>query len=607
MQNYEISQTIADVHQIKQAINNVFEGYPDAIDWLDVCERTISDLNDIRDNRGLDETIVAVIGHKNAGKSFFCQSVLKNQNDIDKVKTGSTTRYSTTKLLWIGASKPKRLNSDLEEYLDVEKENLVTFKKPYVLVDVPGFNDINAEAQNIAHKIIAIASVVVLVVKWDNGFDLDSQFRYLSHGNGLTIIPVIVDHKFGYREEQEAKEQSLKFEAELRKRFGHDRVSQAVYVPQWGTYPIEEQTYYKNKAIELNQMILKKALDAKQVERSFIAHTLYSKTLILLRERMQSVIQNIHPSYDALKQKEAATVTELTTRLTGSDDAFEYGIRVRMMSKVVEKTSRSYIPFRSIMGLLSITSGAWDKLTLSFAGSLPSLAMVLFQSGKNVKNIHEHKTQIRKNLSDHLDDVYQRNLNTAQHDFISALNNYNQQVIEKESINWQDLKNTDKQLILLENIADEQINENIEKEVGKAKLVNAIGLIATFIFMILLLGPFTSIYNQYISTGFSSFLFGGVVWQDFPAPSFSMISFSLLLSVIPVFILGVIAMSITVRKSVVSNCASESKKSIKLKFSFFIEESMERFYAKSFEKRKNFEFINNLISNVDKKNKNDIE
>jgi GTPase SAR1 family protein len=595
MSNYKITQKIADVQHIKQAIHSVFGDHPDASEWIGLCEAALNNLNDIRDNRGLEETVIAVVGHKNAGKSFFCQSFLTDDKDMKKIKTGNTVRYSTTKLLWLGSSQPKRLNEEYEEYLNIEKSNFVAFKQPYVLVDVPGFNDVNPDAQKIAKKVISIASVIVLVVKWDNGFELESEFNYLSLGNGLTIVPLIVDHQFDNRDTLEVRQQLEEFENKLKRQFGNDRVLAPVCVPQWSTYDQVQQNLYKNKAIEINQTVIKSALKAKQVERSFMADNLYARFLHELDQQMYAAIGSILPSYDALKQKEAETVTQITSRLTGSDDAYIAGIRMRMMSRIVEKTSRIFIPFRSMMGLLSITSGAWDKLTLSFAGSLPSLAMVLFQSGKNVKNIHDQKARIRHDLAEQLEDLYQKNLGSVQQDFIAALNTYNKRVINKEAVNWQDLKTTDQSLMILENIADEQINNHVEKSVGKANDVNVFGFLATLVFIFLLLGPLSSIYVQFVTTGFISITNLGSVWQDFPAPSFSMISSSLLLSVIPVFILSIIAMSIAVRTAKVNKCARDSKNNITLKFSSFIEESIERFYQSSLEKRKNFEFLHQLF------------
>ena len=56
------------------------------------------------------------------------------------------------------------------------------------------------------------------------------------------------------------------------------------------------------------------------------------------------------------------------------------------------------VPYRSLMATLAATVGAWDKLILSLAGSLPSLAMLLLQTGKNIKTTDENKVLAREDL-----------------------------------------------------------------------------------------------------------------------------------------------------------------------------------------------------------------
>ena len=67
----------------------------------------------------------------------------------------------------------------------------------------------------------------------------------------------------------------------------------------------------------------------------------------------------------------------------GGGGPLQAAIRARLRLALLTDTAAYWFPYRSLLGLMNLTHGAWDRVLISFSGSLPSLLSAIWTSAKD--------------------------------------------------------------------------------------------------------------------------------------------------------------------------------------------------------------------------------
>ena len=547
------------IRDLQGAIERIWGHAGEGVAFLDACARASEDLEDIHGQRGLSVPVVPVIGNKNAGKTTFCKALLTASAAHDQLPTGLDRGAATTRVTWIGPIRPERLDEEAEAWIPVLKEEMFDPGSPYMLIDVPGFNDAHPSAQAAAKRILPMASVVVLVASWESGLELESLGTYLALGGGATVVPVVVDDAFLARSTESAQRELARFRDRIRFANPDSEVGEPIHLPRIDSVPPEERERMSELFIERIHEALGEALRLPRADPAHLARVRYERLLDELHRGMAPFLDWVGPNHDRLLREENEAVRGVVRELLGNRQELTAGIRARLMTRVAQSCPSHWFPFRALLGLLALTAGAWDRLVLALSGSLPSLALVLFQSGRNLKLLQQRQDSARTALLERIAIMLKERIADPHRIFVRAVRAATSEHSENivETVPEYRLEG----LYAMEARAQAIVDENVDRVALRPALLGVIGGVSTVVWVTLSLGPLWAVYGQFLSA--SGAVLSGVAvpaWDAFPAPSFSMLFATVLLVIAPVFVLAMLALGLTIRAKVVNSCADHIQK-----------------------------------------------
>ena len=549
------------ITNLQQSISHLYSETDSGQQAIQLCQKALEDCEYTKERLRFSKPIIAVVGEKNSGKSAFCQSLLKNNQKKESIKSGYGSQNATTKVQWFGSERPKKLDAELEEWNHVDSSDFKNPESEFVLVDVPGFNDISSEAQVAAKSIMKYVSVIVVMANWDSGLELESVGQYLNLAHGAYVVPIISDAQYGSRPNKEQKEEIQAYKNRLMRLLGKDKISEPVYVPRWTALPVDKQLKAKAEAEKNSEMALNLAIKNHPVTNQIAYYRCYEQLRANLESLLQEELSSLSNAYRDLKVSEKNMIVQLTRSITGTDTQLQKGLRLRILVTIAESCSGKYFPFKSFLSLLAITSGAWDRLTMSLAGSLPSLAMVIFQSGKNVNSLTSQKEEARHGLSELLDSSLKCKLEEENSKFYSIVSRQSSYLhLESEIEKTTMIRDSD--ISNIEITVDQIINGKIKSNLGRMHIMNTIAKVAVVVWLFLAAGPVLAVYGSYIAANVQSIFSMGSSLSEFTSLTFSTLLFSLIVIFLPVFILAMIALSSTATDKMILTIATEVSKDI---------------------------------------------
>lgn len=568
-----ITQYHGRIETLKGAIETVWGDTDEGIRYLAACARASADLNDIEDQRGVLEAVVPVVGTKNAGKTTFCQLLLNDSHIAGQLRAGYLRADATTSLTWLGATKPARMDPQVETWVPLSRQQLFDAGRPYMLVDVPGFNDSQPAAREAALRIMAMASVIVLVVSWET-MDIESLKTYLRYSGGATIVPVLVDDAFQGRPQDQAEREM----ASLRKRLEADvplaNVLDPIRVPRISAAPAEEQNNLRNVATAHAREAIQRALTVAGRDSAALARARYDKLLLELEPGVQPFLNRVKPHHESLLKREKAVVQEITPQLIGSREQLHAGVRARIMIRVAQSSPAYSFPFRQFLHLLAITAGAWDRLVLSLSGSFPSLALLLFHTRSNLRLLRKRQEESRTALLARIEETFNREIAEPHGIFVRSV----RQSVHRNPVSEESGSAARYRLHgfpAIEALAQSIVERNVGRVPVKRGVLGVFALVAVLAWLALAMGPLFSIYGQYLSASAAAITTGRyATWEAFPIPSFGMFFVTAGLVFLPVFVLAMITLVTFVRGKTVEDCSSRIEQQIREEISGLIDTSL---------------------------------
>lgn len=524
------------------------------------CEILAADLDDMKNHRGVEEAFVAIIGHKNAGKSTLCRLFVEDDEKRDRIRAGvgEKGKHATLRITWIGPGVPFRLERDVEDSVPVRSEGMTDLGVPYSLVDVPGFSDEDAAARNAAERALRMSGTAVVV--WNFGqLEDESVLDYLRLCDGARLIPVVV----GANYQAKLRDPRTKGEFEsLRKRLElwcpESEVLTPVLIPMLEDAPDNEsRRELEATARKIVSTVLAEQLRHPSPDPSRLAAGRFSRFLDDLAKELDPLLIRVRKPYSDLIEQEEKAVRTVSEQLTGNPRQLRAGIRLRMLAGLLDGCPVIFFPFRSFLGILTLVAGAWDRLILGFLGSLPSLAVAVLQSGKNARQLAENRQAAREELRQKATSLATGELARSNRMFLTAI----REALPEEARSRFDYTSQETKLEGLEEVESESekiFDQILEKRRPKGMLVFVLGLLSMIVWIGLAAGPIWSIYNEFFEAW--GIAFGGSQpgkWTEFPVPSGGMIFSTLMLMFVPVFLMAMVALGLSVTPRRVDRCAEK--------------------------------------------------
>ena len=256
---------------------------------------------------------------------------------------------------------------------------------------------------------------------------------------------------------------------------------------------------------------------------------------------------------------------DVAVELIGSGQTLRAGIRARLRAEMLVSTAAIWFPFRTLLGLLNLTHGAWDRVILALSGSLPSLVGAAWTSIKNFNESNQTfqaSDALRSRSSAMIADrivplVFRfrnelsrvRTVNTRHSGRAEEMLGAGASVDANSSpsLDWHgiDLLGVDS----LQERTQQIFDDEIEKAAPASSLIQFLGLLGTLLFWGLLAGPIVSLYRSYFAASYDSVSHLADNLDQFPHPPASTIFTSLVLSLLPTAIFAMLVLTWVQRRS----------------------------------------------------------
>lgn len=516
-------------------------------------------------DRADNATVVAIVGATGQGKSWITRQMLHDPTIASAIRSGNQLDDATEKLTWIGPRPPSDLDSRHERFLACDAGKMQSIGTPYLIVDAPGATDDRRAIAGVAERALSLASVLLLVVRRDQ---VRSQrvTGLASASEGTIVIPVVnmVDPKESTAAQPLANElahpDDLSADIEtlvsrLRSIAPQSHIAPAVRIADFEIDRRGEVEIGRDAA-ERIAIALRGALD----ESGSGDHRRHSRLAALdarftaaVASMLATELPELTTAVDRLDAEARKLPTQIAGTLLGGETPLRAAIRSRLRLSLLADTAAIWFPYRTVLSVLNLTHGAWDRVLLSFAGSIPSLVGAVYTSVQNVRGGHETAHDLRNGLRQRASAAVADRLGPMaarfRHELRGLDASHSAEVPDQASLDEQPLA-TLSGIDALQEGSQTAFDQCIEKGCVSGRFALLSGLVGTVIFWALMAGPLVALYRGYLNASFGAF---GTPpnpthvhhWLDqFPHPSGTMLLTSLFLSLLPTAIFSMIVLSV---------------------------------------------------------------
>jgi len=242
---------------------------------------------------------------------------------------------------------------------------------------------------------------------------------------------------------------------------------------------------------------------------------------------------------------------EVAETLVGRGGPLRAVIRSRLRMSLLTETAAIWFPYKSILGLLNLTHGAWDRVLLTLSGSLPSLVTAVWTTTKNLSSERGAQQDFRDGLQRRSAAAVADRLGPLVMRFRSELMELrHQQPSEMAHLREPSLRDSSSQIAYLSGIDALQessqriFDDEVDRVCVSRLMVGLFGLIATLIFWFLMSGVVVTIYRDFFNATYESLITQDGNLEHFPHPKFSMMATSLILSLLPTSLFAMLVISL---------------------------------------------------------------
>lgn len=515
-----------------------------------VARRLADDARRLAERGGDAMPALAVVGRLGEGKSWLAQCFLAPRPENDalrrRLRTGQDAEHRTSRLLWFGPQQPVGLRGEDEDFLFASPEQMLDLGRPYVVGDTPGTSFAEDAARAPASIAVHSAALKVLVLS-THGLRDGGLTRFVAAMNGATVLPIVRFRPAAPGDVDPAAEARQDVErqtAEWRRAAPGVVLLDPVYMPESRTASADEQDLMRRR--------LQTALRPRLAEVETLRHAVESQ----LRERIATARREaadvladfrrrVGTFASPLEEVSRTLPDEVLRELIGDETALRVGIRQRLRAEWLDAVPSICFPYRTLVGLLSLTAGAWDRLILAGLGSLPSLVLTGIQTVRNLRDAKEFADRLRARATERVE----RALADRLHDALAQMRRAVAATFgeaEAPPVTTAASNELPLKVVGLDGLESEVqgvLRDCIQKRAASRVGAALFGLAGLAVFWSLFLGPIVSLYGGYFLAWRAAIDDPNAALGAFPKPSASMLMTGLMLSVAPAFLLAIVGLS----------------------------------------------------------------
>ncbi|QDT04329.1 hypothetical protein K227x_27190 [Rubripirellula lacrimiformis] len=535
--------------RVRRATAHVLGDSPAGREVLELCDQHAEARRMILEDRSQGSTVIAVVGATGQGKSWLIRQLVRGSAAESAIRSGNNLDEATEKLVWVGPFPPADLDLRNEQFIHCSAAKMQSIGMPYLLVDAPGATDDRPAIAAVARRALSMAGVLLLMVRREQ-LRSETVAMLTEASEGTIVIPVVN----AVRNDSMLDSDIDAFVARMRKAAPTSRVVSPVIIQD---YDIGDQT-----EAAVGQAAAETVAERLQTEigESWEGDRRRSTRLSAMDARFRSALNSVLgdrlPDLTAavrrLNDEARKLPLEVAESLVGSGGSLQAAVRSRLRLSLLNDTAAFWFPYRTQLGILNLTHGAWDRVLMSLSGSLPSLVSAVWTSTKNLTSERDARDDVRDGLRKRSDAAVADRLGPLAirfRDEVAALRDG-----KKHASSLTDEPSRG-QVAYLSGIdtLQERSQRIFEDAVDRVSISRTpailCGLIGTAIFWFLMAGPVIALYRGYFDASYATLrdLSGNL--DSFPRPDFAMMLTSLILSVLPTALFAMIVLSVAQSRS----------------------------------------------------------
>ena len=514
----------------------------------------------ITQDRAAGALVLAVVGATGQGKSWLIRQLVRRSPAALSIRSGTNADQATEELVWVGPQPPADLDPRFERHVRVSSADMQSMNTPYMLVDAPGATDNRRGIADVARRALSLASAIVLVVRRDQ-IRGQTPATLAVASEGTIVIPLV--NAIG--PDDPALQADLDaFLANLRASAPGSVIARPIEVVDFELAGNSEEQVGAQAAADLISRLkveLENNPDSDRRKSTRLA-ALDGRFRSALSALLADELPGLTRAVSRLNDEATKLPGEVAQTLIGPDGPMQAAVRSRLRLKLLTSTAAIWFPYRSILGVLNLTHGAWDRVLLSLSGSLPSLVSTIWTSTRSLTS--------DRNANDEVRDGLQRRSAAAVTDRLGPLAaQFRDELAILRREHGGDPESPASQRALSAHSQSRQVaslagidalqershrifEDSIERNSISRSASTLMALVGTLIFWALMAGPFVALYGEYLRASYETLIHlggenagtAGHALEEFPKPEFAMVLTSLLLSLLPTAIFAMIALSV---------------------------------------------------------------
>ncbi len=528
---------------------------------LDACRRYETDVNNVISARGINSLLIAIVGAKGQGKTWLARQLVDNETARRELRSGDLIDDATTRLVWIGPTAPERLDTASEIYLACPTEAMFPIGRPYVLLDSPGSTDSNAQAAEIAAEALSLAPIKLLVIARDQ-IRSAAGMLIAQRIDGSDCIPVISSVEPEEFQAQTEPGRLLQNDIHaLRKQIAalapRVRLAKEILVPDFeisGDEKSSQQSFRTQLLDRLSHLQLDElSLSSSRDKRLQACEARLRKTV---SQSISEQMPHLAAAVDRLNRETEGLPERVLDSLLGSSQVLDTGVRMRLRSRLVGDTYLLWFPYRTLMSVLNMTQGAWDRVVLALAGSVPSIFGALTTWARNVRQSREFNVEVEDGIRQRMQRQVEERLKPLCDQFhraILQLRSRDERLHNMPDVGSMSLSGIEELQADSRAIFERAIAENATPP----WLTQLLAVFGTVLFWGFMAGPIVSIYHEYFTASYKSLVAGEVHTEGFPHPHPSLIVTSVVLSLLPLVLYAMVVLTVTLSNRKVRRISAE--------------------------------------------------
>lgn len=533
------------VERIEDASQQLLGSHPVRLQIARWCEEFRQAANDITHERGVLLPCFGIIGAKGQGKTWVARQLILEPAIAQLLPSGVLAKEATTRLHWIGPSAPDALEASREVYLACPAKSMLDFQRPYMVLDTPGYTDEDPMAAAIAKEAMSLAPIKLLVARRDQlRSAIHVQLAALTEGS--VCLPIITcvpqSESMGSGNLAGSLQRDIEwYTAALSSSAPGTRFLEPILVCDFEAMG-DEASIARQLQNDLKNRLAHEDLKVASATKSVRLRTASDRLKHRVSEAIQTQVPQLASAISQLASTADALPSQAIEMVLGSKHVLRNAIRDRIRGELISGTGLFWFPYRTLLGILGFTHGAWDRLILSMTGSLPSIFGTFMTWAKNLSTSRQAHQELQEGIKEYLTKQIQDRLLPAQQEFYRAIDRIGGSNRDAHRID-SGLRIRMSGIDALQVQARGVFDETLSRYRIPRWLLQLLGLVATVIFWGLMAGPILAIYRQYFLATMHAWSQGTKDLSEFPSPKATMMLTAFGISTFPVLIIAMLVMS----------------------------------------------------------------